>query len=50
MAKIVAIAGLGDETSASGKMLAAWTFVLGSVVGIFVGTLLIKPKRKRGGA
>lgn len=50
MAKVVAIAGLGNETPSSGKMLAAWGLVLGAAVGIFVGTLLVKPKRKRGGA
>jgi hypothetical protein len=49
MAKVVAISGLGDEAPAppSNTMLAAWVFVFGTTVGIFVGTLMLNPSRKK---
>lgn len=50
MAKVVAISGLGEEASGSSKVMLAWGVVIGTAVGIFVGTLLIKPSSKRRGA
>jgi len=50
MAKVVAISGLGDDAPlppVSHTMLAAWVFVFGTTVGIFVGTLMLNPSRKR---
>lgn len=46
MAKVVAIAGLGD--GAPPVTLIAWSVVIGTTIGIFAGTLLLNPKRKRG--
>ncbi len=49
MAKVVAISGLGDDAppAPSKTMLAAWLFVFGTTVGIFVGTLMLNPSRKK---
>ena len=49
MAKVVAISGIGDDAPLppSKTMLAAWIFVFGTTVGIFVGTLMLKPGSKR---
>jgi len=50
MAKVVAISGLGDDAlpaAPSNTMLTAWLFVFGTTVGIFVGTLMLNPSRKR---
>jgi hypothetical protein len=49
LSKVVAIAGLGEEAPRppSNAML-AWVVVTGVTVGIFVGTLLLNPSRKRG--
>ncbi len=49
MSKVVAIAGLGEAPPAaplSGAMI-GWLFVSSAAVGIFVGTLLLDPKKKR---
>lgn len=48
MAKIVAIAGLGEEQpQVPGKTMLAWGVVLGAAIGIFVGTLAIRPNKRR---
>ncbi len=49
MAKVIAISGIGDDAPSppSRPMLAAWLFVFGTTVGIFVGTLALNPSRKR---
>lgn len=50
MSRVVAIAGIGDDAAApalSPRTMLAWGLVLGATVGIFVGTLLLKPSRKR---
>ncbi len=49
MAKLVAISGFGDDAPPppSKAMLTAWIFVFGTTVGIFVGTLMLNPSRKR---
>ena len=50
MSKIVAIAGTGDDAAPapSGRVMMLWGIVLGTTIGIFVGTLLINPPRKKG--
>lgn len=50
MSKVVAISGLGDDAPPappSPAMLTAWLFVFGTTVGIFVGTLMLNPSRKK---
>jgi len=48
VSKIVAIAGLGDESTApSGHTMLAWGIVVGLTVGIFIGTLALNPSKKR---
>ncbi len=49
MAKVVAISGLGDELPAppSGRTMMVWGLILGTTIGIFVGTLMLNPSRKR---
>lgn len=45
MAKVVAVSGIGDDGGpAVAPML--WTVVIGTAIGIFVGTLLIRPPQK----
>ena len=43
MGKVVAISGVGDAPSPGAAM--AWTVIIGTVVGIFVGTLMIRPPK-----
>ncbi len=50
MAHVVAVAGLGDETTPaapSPRTMMLWGIVLGTTIGIFVGTLLLNPGRKK---
>ncbi len=49
MAKVVAVSGLGDDAPSppSKTMLTAWLLVFGTTVGIFVGTLMLNPSKKR---
>lgn len=50
MKGVVAIAGLGNEAQSPAtpeRTMLLWGLVVGTTVGIFVGTLLIKPPRKR---
>jgi hypothetical protein len=51
MAKVVAVAGLGDEAPSaapSGGTMLAWGIVFGTTIGIFIGTLMLNPSKKRG--
>lgn len=50
MSKVVAIAGIGDDAAPapSGRTMLAWGIVFGLTVGIFVGTLMLNPSKKRG--
>jgi len=50
MGKVVALAGLGDEVTTpapSPRAMLAWGLVLGATLGIFVGTLMLNPSRKK---
>ncbi len=43
MAKVVAISGVGDVPVGAPMV---WTVIIGTALGIFVGTLLIKPPKQ----
>lgn len=50
MSRVVALAGIGDAAPApapSPRTMLLWGIVLGATVGIFVGTLMLNPSRKR---
>lgn len=47
MSKIVAISGVDDASQPSPRTMMFWGIVLGATVGIFVGTLMINPSRKK---
>lgn len=50
MSRVVALAGLGEEqprVSPTGATMLMWGLVFGTTIGIFVGTLLLNPSRKR---
>ena len=49
MSRVVAVAGIGDDAPAqpSGATMLMWGLVLGTTIGIFVGTLMLNPTRKR---
>lgn len=50
MSRVVAVSGLGDESvtlTQSPRPFLLWGIVIGTTVGIFVGTLMLKPKRRR---
>lgn len=46
MSRVVAISGVDDPQPAPRTMM-LWGIVFGATVGIFVGTLLINPSRKK---
>lgn len=50
MSRVVALAGIGDAAPAPApapRTMLLWGLVLGTTVGIFVGTLMLNPSRKR---
>ena len=50
MSRVVALAGVGEDAPAtphSGATMLMWGLVIGTTVGIFVGTLMLNPSRKR---
>ena len=49
MSNLVAIAGLGDDAPAqpSGRTMLVWGLIVGTTVGIFVGTLMLNPNPRR---
>jgi hypothetical protein len=50
LSKLVALAGIGDEAAPAPlapRTMLIWGLILGTTVGIFVGTLLLNPSRKR---
>ena len=50
MSRVVALAGLGEDTAPpmpSPRTMLLWGIVLGTTVGIFVGTLMLNPSRKK---
>lgn len=52
MSRVVALAGPGDgsgaaPTTPSPQTMLLWGVVLGTTVGIFIGTLMLNPSRKR---
>lgn len=49
MSKVVAISGVDDVPAApvSPRMMMLWGVVLGTAVGIFFGTTMLNPSRKK---
>ena len=47
MSRVVALAGVDDAPQPAGKTMLIWGLILGTTVGIFVGTLMLNPSRKR---
>lgn len=48
MSRVVALAGLDDAPKQpGGAVMLMWGLVIGTTVGIFVGTLMLNPTRKR---
>lgn len=50
MSRVVALAGLGENTApaqSSPRTMLLWGIVMGTTVGIFIGTLMLNPSRKK---
>lgn len=50
MSRVVALAGIGDDaapTTLAPRTMLLWGLVVGTTVGIFIGTLMLNPSKKK---